>query len=354
MIENFLEKIKNEEIDLEEFLEEVREKILRINKEYECFVTIPENFSLPRKKGKIFGLPVSVKDNICTKDIQTTAGSKILEGYIPPFNATVIERILEEGGVIIGKTCMDEFGFGTFSTNCAFGIPKNPFDKKRSCGGSSGGSACITTLADFPHVSLAESTGGSISCPASFCGCVGLTPTYGLVSRFGLIDYASSLDKIGVMGKNVYDVALILSIISGKDERDSTSLNIKKIEYTRFLNEEVKRMKVGIPVEYFTEAVDEKIKEMIWRWIKKIESELNVKVEEISLPYTKYALASYYLIATSEASTNLARYCGMRYGLHLRLEGNYDEYFSKVRTKGFGEEAKRRITRYHKGVERYN
>ncbi|MEM7827685.1 MAG: amidase family protein, partial [Candidatus Aenigmatarchaeota archaeon] len=240
-----------------------------------------------------------------------------------------------------GKTAMDEFGFGTFSINCAYGIPKNPLDTERSCGGSSGGASCITAAADFPHIALAESTGGSISCPAAFTGTVGLTPTYGLVSRWGLIDYANSLDKIGCIGKSVYDVALLLSVIAGNDPRDSTSLNVPKEDYTKFLKKDIKGMKIGVPKEYF-EGVDEKITKVVWDAIKKLE-DLGATYEEISLPHTKYSLPAYYIIAVSEASTNLAKYCGMRYGLHLQLQGNFDEYFSTVRSNGFGEEAKRRI-----------
>ncbi len=340
-VKEFLNEVKNGNLDLEDFLAKVKESCEKIQKEFSPFITLVENFRLSSNKGKIFGLPISIKDNICTKGIQTTAGSKILEGYIPPFNATCIENVLEEGGIIIGKTAMDEFGFGTFCTNCYYCLPKNPLDKERSCGGSSGGSSCITLSANFPHVSIAESTGGSISCPACFTSTIGLTPTYGLVSRFGLIDYANSLDKIGCIGKEVFDVALLLSIIASYDKKDSTSLNIKKVDYTQFLNEDVKGMKVGIPKEYF-ENVNERIVEKVWDGIKLLEK-LGISYEEISLPLTPYALPSYYIIAMAEASTNLAKFCGMRYGLHLPLKGNFNEYFSEVRGKGFGKEAKRRI-----------
>ena len=228
-------------------MKSVIEKAKSIQKEYSPFITIAEKEG-KASKGKLAGIAVSVKDNICTAGMQTTAGSKILEGYIPPFNATCIENVLKEGGFIIGKTVQDEFGFGTFSVNCAYGIPKNPLDTSRSCGGSSGGASCITAAADFPHVAIAESTGGSISCPAAFTGTVGLTPTYGRVSRWGLIDYANSLDKIGCIGKNVKDVSLLLSVISGQDEYDSTVSNLPKEDFSKYLKD-AKGMKIGVPKE---------------------------------------------------------------------------------------------------------
>lgn len=205
-----------------------------------------------------------------------------------------------------------------------------------------GGAACLTAAADFPQIAICESTGGSISCPAAFTGTVGLTPTYGRVSRWGLIDYANSLDKIGVISKCVYDTALLLSVISGYDPSDSTSLKAKQENFSSFLKEDVRKLRIGIPKEYFEEGVDEKIKKIVWDAIKKLES-LGAKCQDVSLPNTKYALPSYYVIAMAEASTNLAKFCGMRYGLHLELKGNYDEYFSQVRKEGFGIEAKRRI-----------
>ncbi len=313
-----------------------------IQTKFSPFITLPDKLSANTKKGPLSRMMVSVKDNICTKGMQTTAGSRILEGYIPPFNGTCVERVLDAGGTILGKTAMDEFGFGTFSVNCAYGIPKNPLDPKRSCGGSSGGAGCITAAADFPHMALAESTGGSISCPAAFTGTVGLTPTYGLVSRWGLIDYANSLDKIGCMGKTVHDAALLLSVIAGHDPKDSTSLNVPKQDYTKNLKKGVKGMKIGVPFQYMDAIQDKTVAKSVWNAITKLES-LGAKWEEMSLPTTEYALPSYYIIAMAEASTNLAKYAGMRYGMHQELKGNFDQYFSSVRTAGFGEEAKRRI-----------
>ncbi len=322
-------------------MKKILDQVKLIQKKYSPFITVANRIEAA-KKGKLAGIAVSVKDNICTIGIQSTAGSRILQGYIPPFDATVVERVKQAGATIIGKTAQDEFGFGTFSTNCAYGVPKNPNDTDRSCGGSSGGAACITAAAEFKHIALAESTGGSISCPAAFCGVVGLTPTYGLVSRWGLIDYANSLDKIGPIAKTTAGAALMLSVIAGYDPRDSTSLKVKPQDYTKYLGKPVKGMKIGVPEEYFGEGVDKTVADKVWDAIKKLES-LGCTYKKISLPHTQYALPAYYIIAMAESSTNLAKFCGLRYGLHAALKGNYDEYFSTVRSVGFGEEAKRRI-----------
>ena len=340
-VKEFLQESKVGNIDYSDFYSNLTEGAERLNKRYNLFQCVA-NINKMNGKPNLFGLPISVKDNICTKGLQSSAGSKILDGYMPPFDATSVVRIKNNGGAILGKTNQDEFGFGTFSVNCGYAIPKNPLDPKRSCGGSSGGAAGLVAALDFPHIALAESTGGSIYCPAAFCSVVGLTPTYGLVSRYGLIDFANSLDKIGAIGKSVYDAALLLSTIAGHDQRDSTSIKMKSKDYTSHLDKrDLKGIKIGIPKEYF-KSIDGKIEKSVWRAIKKLES-LGATYQKISLPNTKYALSSYYIIATAEASTNLARYCGMRYGLHLKLEGNFDEYFSRVRSIGFGDEAKRRI-----------
>jgi len=292
--------------------------------------------------GRLEGYAVSVKDNVCTQGMETTAGSRILEGYVPPFDATVVKKSREEGAFILGKTTQDEFGFGTFNVNTPFKVPRNPHDKDRSSGGSSGGAACLTAVADFPHVAISESTGGSISCPTSFCGVVGITPTYGRTSRWGLVDYANSLDKIGVMGKTVADASLLLSVISGPDEYDSTVLRSAEEDFTAYIAESVEEMKIGVPQEYFAEGVDGKVSDRVWASIKGLE-DLGASVQEVSLPHTGVSLASYYIIAMAEASTNLAKFSGLRYGLHMPIEGSFDEYFSAVRARGFSEEAKRRV-----------
>jgi len=265
-VSDFISESKKGNIDSLDFYGAFFSEIEKIQKKCNYFVTISKDSAMEQlkklQKGALYGgLPISVKDNICTKGIRTTAGSKILESYIPPFDATCIERAKKAGGVIIGKTVQDEFGFGTFSINSAYGIPKNPIDPERSCGGSSGGAGGITAAVDFPHVAIAESTGGSISAPAAFCGVYGLTPTYGRVSRYGLVDYASSLDKIGVMAKNVDDIALSLSIIAGHDAKDSTSLREKVDDYSgNAAKTDLKKIKIGVPKEFFGSEINEDIK----------------------------------------------------------------------------------------------
>jgi len=336
-VNEFLEQSKTGGIEYADFILSYLEDLKNVNKQLRLMQCISKEEAKPDPF--LFGLPVTVKDNICTNDMQSSAGSKILSGYVPPFDATTVSRMREVGAFIAGKTNQDEFGFGTFSTNSAYGIPKNPHDTARSCGGSSGGAAAVVAAMPYPQIALAESTGGSISCPAAFCNVVGLTPTYGLVSRYGLIDYANSLDKIGLIAKQVSDIALGLSIIAGNDHHDSTSLPVERSRYS--LQPDIKGIKIAVPKEYF-EHIDKEVEKNVWDAIKKMESN-GATYQETSLPSTKYALASYYIIATTEASTNLSKLCGMRYGLHGTLEGNFNEYFTQVRTEGFGEEAKRRI-----------
>ena len=278
----------------------------------------------------------SAKDNLTSYDFETCAGSRILEGYRPPFDATAISKMREAGGFLAGKTNMDEFGFGTFSANSGFGIPKNPYDLNRSCGGSSGGSACAAAVLE-DHVSLGVSTGGSIVCPASFCGVYGIAPTYGRVSRYGLIDYGNSLDKVGVLSAKAEDLAKYLPIISGKDQRDPTSCvqpdfpkEFRKIKSVAVVNEAI-------------EGISKDVKQNFDESVEKIRS-MGIDVEFVSMPVLKYAMPAYYILATSEASTNLARYCGMRYGQQdgdLTLK--FDDYFTSFRSQYFGDEAKRRI-----------
>jgi aspartyl-tRNA(Asn)/glutamyl-tRNA(Gln) amidotransferase subunit A len=338
----FLDAVKRGQVNLEEFYIDLFAELARLNEKYNFMITIAEG-KPEKRNGKLAGLPVSVKDCICTKGIQSTAGSRILQGYVPPFDATVVARIKALGAEIIGKTAQDEFGFGTFSTNCGFDIPKNPIDPARSCGGSSGGAAGLMSALDMPHVALAQSTGGSISCPASFCGVVGLTPTYGLVSRYGLIDFANSLDKIGPIGKSVADVALSLSVIAGNDKRDQTTINKKPEDYLKHLKDgNLRGVKIGVPREYMEEGVDLKVNEKVMDALGKMEK-MGATYKECTLPSTSYSIPAYYIIATAEASTNLAKFCGMRYGAEGKVEGEFNEYFSKVRSKYFGDEAKRRI-----------
>ncbi|HLC64590.1 MAG TPA: amidase family protein [Candidatus Nanoarchaeia archaeon] len=346
----FIEEVKKGNVDLDDFYSKLVGELKKTDKEFHYFSKLDEEHLSNQLKnfssgGKLAGLPVSVKDCICVKGLETRASSRILTGYKPPFDATVVEKIRKEGGIVIGKTVQDEFGFGGFSVNVGLGfqVPLNPFDKKRSTGGSSGGSGGLTQAISVPHISLGESTGGSIVNPASFCGVVGLCPTYGRVSRYGLLDYGNSLDKIGPMSRNVEDAALMLEVISGYDEKESTSLNEKVPNYSDSVGKSVKGMKVGIIKEAFGEGVDDKVEKKVKDGVKKLESK-GAKVEEVSLPISiKYGIPTYYLIATSEASTNLAKYCGMRYGMEEKLEGNFNQYFTAVRSKHFGKEAKRRI-----------
>ncbi|MEM4267886.1 MAG: amidase family protein [Candidatus Woesearchaeota archaeon] len=337
--------------DIIESTYKVIEECRKINKEYHYFNAISEDLAVSQARhlkknprGKLLGYFISVKDNICVKGVESCAGSAILKGYLPVFNATAVQRAIDEGAIIIGKTSQDEFGFGSFSTNMGVGFlaPKNPFDKGRVCGGSSGGSGGITQVASFPHISLGESTGGSIAAPASFCGVIGLCPTYGRVSRYGLIDYASSMDKIGPMAKSIKEAALMLEVISGFDANDSTTLNAEVDNYTQVSNS-VRGFKIGLIKEAFGEGVEQEVRETVLDAVKVLERE-GAEVEEINLPITaKYSVPAYYLLAVCEASTNLAKYCGMRYGAHEKLDGNFNKYFSEVRHKHLGDEAKRRI-----------
>ncbi|MGC9157010.1 MAG: Asp-tRNA(Asn)/Glu-tRNA(Gln) amidotransferase subunit GatA [Candidatus Micrarchaeia archaeon] len=344
-LKEHIEAVKSGSIDLADFSAKVVEEAKRVQAAYAPFISVAESIKFEVTPQSLLpGVPVAVKDNICTKGMRTTAGSKILENYVPPFDATVVEKVKKEGAGIVGKTAMDEFGFGTFSTNCAFGVPKNPLDPERSCGGSSGGSAGAVAAFKLPIVSIAESTGGSITCPAAFTGTVGITPTYGLVSRWGLIDYANSLDKIGTIGKSVYDAALLLSAIAGYDEKDATSLRTQNTDYAAFAKPDGKKLRIGLPEEYFSSAVDSGIIKEVERLADRLNS-LGFELERISLPSTELAIPTYYIISMSEASTNLAKFSGLRYGLQLEFDEkqNIEEYFTRVRTEGFGEEAKRRI-----------
>ncbi len=348
----FIQKVNSGEIDVVEHTHKVIEECKKLNKEYNYFNVISEELALEQAKavrknpdGRLAGLPVSIKDCICVKGVESRAGSAILNGYKPLFNATAVKKVIREGGIIIGKTSQDEFGFGGFSVNMGKGFkkPLNPFDKKRCCGGSSGGSGGITQKASFPNISLGESTGGSIVNPASFCGIYGLCPTYGRVSRYGLIDYGNSLDKIGPMAKHIEDTALMQNIISGFDKKESTSLNIPVDNYGSGIGKDIKGMKIGIIDFGMGDNVDDNVKKKTQEAIDKLSSQ-GAELKEISLPYSnKYGIPVYFLLAASEASTNLARYCGMRYGAYGKLEGSFNEYFTRVRSASLGDEAKRRI-----------
>lgn len=293
------------------------------------------------KTGPLWGLPVFIKDNICVKGELTTCASKILEGFLPPYNATVVERLLNEGLVLMGKTNMDEFAFGSSTETSYYGVTKNPWDLKRIPGGSSGGSAA-SVASNEAIFALGSDTGGSIRQPAALCGVVGLKPTYGRVSRYGLIAFASSLDQIGPITKDVEDAALLLKAIAGHDIMDSTSADIPVPDYPSLIKQGIKGLKIGIPKEYFTEGMDSEVRESLLDAIKKIE-QLGAICEEMSLPHTEYAVSVYYLIATAEASSNLARFDGVQYGFRCDEDKSVIDMYKKTRKLGFGDEVKRRI-----------
>ncbi len=331
------------------------DRIRKLDDKINAFITVSQDEALKQaetiekklkkgeKTGVLPGIPVAVKDNISTAGLRTTCASKMLENYVPPFDATVIEKLKAEGAVIIGKTNMDEFAMGSTTENSYFGPTRNPWNTNYVPGGSSGGSAAALAASMSP-LALGSDTGGSIRCPASFCGVVGLKPTYGLVSRFGLIAYACSLEQIGPMARNVADCALLFSVISGHDPKDSTSLPVKPCNYLERLKEvDLRGLKVAVVKEMISEGVHEAVEKYVWRVIKLLE-DLGVKWKIVSTPHLKYALAAYYVTAMAEASSNLARFDGVRYGFSIKdYEKPWDVAVSKVRAIGFGPEVKRRI-----------
>ncbi|MDY7031369.1 MAG: Asp-tRNA(Asn)/Glu-tRNA(Gln) amidotransferase subunit GatA [Thermodesulfobacteriota bacterium] len=293
------------------------------------------------KIGRLTGIPLVIKDNMCMKGIKTTCGSKILKEYIPPYDATVIKMLKEEQPVFVGKTNMDEFAMGSSTETSYFGITKNPWDVSRIPGGSSGGSASAVT-ADECIAALGSDTGGSIRQPAAFCGAVGLKPTYGRVSRFGLVAFASSLDQIGPITKDVRDCAILMNVIAGYDEMDSTSADMKVQNYEEVMDGNIQGIKAGIPEEYFSEGIDSDVESSVCAAIKKLEK-LGVVCKKVSLPHTEYAVAAYYLVAPAEASSNLARYDGVKYGYRAPEAAGLMDMYVNTRSEGFGQEVKRRI-----------
>lgn len=336
-----IEALKNEDVIWEDVIEKYMERIKKYDPELNAYITLNNNISKVDRDSILAGAPLAIKDNICTKDLRTTCASKILEDYVPPYDATVIKKLKEAGAVILGKTNMDEFSMGSSTENSSFFPSKNPWDKSRVPGGSSGGSA-VAVVAREAVAALGSDTGGSIRCPASFCGAVGLKPTYGLVSRFGLIAFANSLEQIGPITRDVKDCALLMNIIAGYDEMDGTSINKRQDNYLAYLEKDIRNMKMGVLREFFGEGTEEGVKREVWNAIHLLEN-LGVKYEEVSLPIIKYALPAYYLIAMSEASSNLARYDGIRYGARLEDEGlDWSVAYSRTRSL-FGKEVKRRI-----------
>lgn len=287
------------------------------------------------------GIPLSIKDILCTEGLRTTAGSKILENFIPPYDATVIRRLKEQGAILVGKVSMDEFAMGSANENCPYGVPQNPWNQDHICGGSSGGSAA-SVAAGQCLASLGSDTGGSIRQPASHCGVVGLKPTYGRVSRFGLIAYASSLDQVGPLTNNVTDCAIMLNGLAGYDKRDSTSIRHDVPDYQAGLDRSLQGLRVGIPEEYFGAGLDPEVEKSVNQAINLLK-EGGAEIKEVSLPHTEYGVAAYYIIAPAEASSNLARYDGVRYGHRTPDPDTLLDLYQESRSQGFGDEVKRRI-----------
>ncbi|MGL4790928.1 MAG: Asp-tRNA(Asn)/Glu-tRNA(Gln) amidotransferase subunit GatA, partial [Anaerotignaceae bacterium] len=323
----------------------------KLDKHYKAFVcTCPDealkqaeqvqkNIDNGTLTSPLAGVPMAIKDNMCTKDILTTCSSKILTGFKPTYNATAVNRLIDAGGIMVGKLNMDEFAMGSTCETSNYGVTVNPWGENRAPGGSSGGSAAAVA-ADEVFYTLGSDTGGSIRQPAAFCGVTGIKPTYGTVSRYGLIAYASSLDQIGPIGKNVEDVAEVLSAISGYDPKDSTSVKSDAIKIT--LENNIKGKKIGIPREYFGEGLNSEVKESVLAAAKKLE-ELGAIVEEFDMPELKYAIPAYYVIACAEASSNLSRFDGVKYGYASEKLGDLTDLYYNSRSEGFGSEVKRRI-----------
>jgi aspartyl-tRNA(Asn)/glutamyl-tRNA(Gln) amidotransferase subunit A len=291
--------------------------------------------------GSLLGIPLAIKDIICTRGVRTTCGSKILGNFVPPYDATVMERLNAAGAILLGKANMDEFAMGSSTEHSAYGATHNPWDLHTIPGGSSGGSAAAVA-ADECAAALGTDTGGSIRQPAACCGIVGLKPTYGRVSRYGLVAFASSLDQIGPMTKDVRDAALLLSVIGGKDRRDSTSADIPLPDFTQSLTEPVNGLRIGIPREYFIEGIDPEVERVVREAIKVLEG-IGAVTADLSLPHTEYGVAAYYILAPSEASSNLARYDGIKYGFRVAEWSNLRDMYMRTRDEGFGAEVKRRI-----------
>jgi len=333
------DKLNRKEISPRDIITSLQDRIRQIDPKVKAYVRLSDSL---HQTPILSGIPISIKDNICTEGYNTECCSKILAGFKPPYDATVITKLKEAGATVLDvKTNMDEFAFGSSTENSYFYPTHNPWDLERVPGGSSGGSAA-SVAADEAIWALGSDTGGSIRQPASFCGVVGLKPTYGRVSRYGLIAFASSLDQIGPITKDVRDNALLMNIISGYDPNDSTSINIEAPDYTKALVKDIKGLKIALPKEYFVQGLDKEIKEIIEEAVNKLK-ELGAQCSPVSLPHTEYAVAVYYIIATAEASSNLARFDGVQYGLRARNADNLITMYKKTRQAGFGPEAKRRI-----------
>lgn len=347
------EKLERKEITISEITKAYTDRMEQKEKEVQAFVTtlyseaqeeakqIEEKVNKGEITSKFAGIPIGIKDNICTKGIKTTCSSKMLENFVSPYDATVVEKLKEENLINLGKLNMDEFAMGGSTEYSAFHVTRNPWNLNTVPGGSSGGSAAAVAANLVPWA-LGSDTGGSIRQPASFCGVVGLKPTYGLVSRYGLVAFASSLDQIGPITKDVEDAAILLNIIAGHDEKDTTSEAKEKIDYTKCLKNDVKGLKIGIPKEFFGEGMQGEVKKSLQEAIQTYQ-EMGAEVEEFSLDIANYALATYYIIACAEASSNLGRFDGIRYGYRTQNFSSLKELYRNSRSEGFGPEVKRRI-----------
>ncbi|QQD82763.1 Asp-tRNA(Asn)/Glu-tRNA(Gln) amidotransferase subunit GatA [Bacillus siamensis] len=345
--------IHNKDIKISDLVDESYKRIASVDDKVQAFLQLDEERARAYAKeldeavdgrsehGLLFGMPIGVKDNIVTKGLRTTCSSKILENFDPIYDATVVERLQAAEAVTIGKLNMDEFAMGSSTENSAYKATKNPWNLDTVPGGSSGGSAAAVAAGEVPF-SLGSDTGGSIRQPASFCGVVGLKPTYGRVSRYGLVAFASSLDQIGPITRNVEDNAFLLQAISGADKMDSTSANVEVPDFLSSLTGDIKGLKIAVPKEYLGEGVGKEAKESVLAALKVLE-DLGATWEEVSLPHSKYALATYYLLSSSEASANLARFDGIRYGYRSDNADNLIDLYKQTRSEGFGNEVKRRI-----------
>lgn len=337
------------ETSSQDIMTAVIKQIKAIDNKVKAFLTLNEEEALKKAaefdqcawEGAIAGLPFALKDNICTNGLRTTCASKILDNFVPAYDATVVKKLYAGGGILTGKLNMDEFAMGSSTEGSAYFPTHNPWDLERVPGGSSGGSAAAVAADEIPFA-LGSDTGGSIRQPAAYCGVVGLKPTYGRVSRWGVVAYASSLDQVGVISKDVRDAALVMNIIAGYDPLESTSVNIEVPDYTEALNCDIKGFKIAYPKEYFQQGVEEKVKGTLKQALLKYE-ELGAHIEEVTLPHSEYALPAYYIIGPAEASTNLAKFDGVRYGLRDFSADNIIDLFSRSRQLGFGLEVKRRI-----------
>ncbi len=343
------EQLSRKEITSTALVESVLARIDAVDERIKAYLNLDRDGALAAAEqadkdggsGLLHGIPVAVKDVLCTRNMPTTCGSRILEGFIAPYDATVIEKLHNAGAIILGKLAMDEFAMGSTNENCAFQVPENPWKAGYVTGGSSGGSAAAVAAGEC-FASLGSDTGGSIRQPASLCGVVGLKPTYGRVSRYGLVAFASSLDQVGPLTRDVFDCALMMNVISGHDERDSTSIRRDVPDFTTALTDGLQGVRVGIPREYFGEGLDPEVEKAVRGGIDMLR-EAGAEIVDVSLPHTEYCVAVYYLIAPAEASSNLARFDGVRFGYRdMKAESLIDMY-RQTRSQGFGDEVKRRI-----------